>query len=187
MASRTVNKVVLLGHLGGDGDTRYTANGVARTTFSLATNRYWKDADGQAHEEAEWHNAVLWRAENLTPYLIKGKQVYVDGRLKTRSWEDQDGNRRYTTEVIAEEVILLGGGSIGNGNETKPQPPEQAGSARSESGRAASAPGRRSSPSSGAGRSAATGRSGNPPDERGADAAGVTDDDVPFEAGLRGR
>ena len=125
MASRTVNKVVLLGHLGGDGDTRYTANGVARTTFSLATNRYWKDADGQAHEEADWHNVVLWRAENLTPYLIKGKQVYVDGRLKTRSWEDQDGNRRYTTEVIAEEVILLGGGSIGNGNETKPQPPEQ--------------------------------------------------------------
>jgi single-strand DNA-binding protein len=116
VASRSVNKVVLLGYVGADADTRSTSNGVARTTFSLATNRYWKDADGQAHEEADWHNIVLWRAENLAPYLVKGKQVYVEGRLATRSWEDQDGNRRYTTEVIAAEVILLGG-SNGNGSE----------------------------------------------------------------------
>jgi len=180
VASRSVNKVVLLGYLGGDADTRYTANGVARTAFSLATNRYWKDADGQAHEEADWHNVVLWRAENLAPYLIKGKQVYVEGRLATRSWEDQDGNRRYTTEVIAEEVILLGGGSNGNGNETKPQPAENAEPPRSEGGRAASAPARRSGRSSREAKSGATDRGGNARNKPAPDPAGVTDDDVPF-------
>lgn len=187
MASRSVNKVVLLGYIGADADTRSTSNGVARTTFSLVTNRYWKDADGQAHEEADWHNIVLWRAENLAPYLVKGKQVYVEGRLTTRSWEDQDGNRRYTTEVIAEEVILLGGGSMGNGNETKPQPPEQTESAGNEGGRATPAPGRRSARSSGAPKSAATGRSGNPRNEPVPVAPDITDDDVPFRVGLRGR
>jgi single-strand DNA-binding protein len=112
MASRSVNKVILLGHLGGDAETRYTPQGVPVSNFTLATNRRWKDQQtGEWKEETDWHRVVIWRAENLAPHLQKGKQVYVEGRLQTRNWEDKDGNKRYTTEVIAEpaSVILLGG------------------------------------------------------------------------------
>lgn len=111
MASRSVNKVILLGHLGKDAETKFTPSGVARSSFTLATNRRWKDqASGEWKEITDWHNVVLWRSENLSNYLLKGKQVYVEGRLETRSWEDQQGQKRYTTEVIADDVILLGGG-----------------------------------------------------------------------------
>jgi single-strand DNA-binding protein len=110
MASRSVNKVILIGNLGKDAETRFTPSGVARTTFGVATSRRWKDQQtGEWKEETDWHNVVLWRAENLANYLTKGKQVYVEGRLQTRSYDDKDGNKRYTTEVVAEEVILLGG------------------------------------------------------------------------------
>jgi len=118
MASRSVNKVILLGHLGKDAETRFTPSGAAVTNFSLATNRRWKDQQtGDWKEETDWHNIVLWKAENLAPHLQKGKQVYVEGRLQTRSWEDKDGNKRYTTEVIAEmgSLILLGGRGEGGG------------------------------------------------------------------------
>ena len=82
MASRSVNKVILLGHLGKDAETKYTPNGTARTTFPLATNRRWKDEQsGEWKEETDWHNVVLWRAENVANYLLKGKQVYLEGRL----------------------------------------------------------------------------------------------------------
>ncbi len=112
MASRSVNKVILLGHLGRDAETRYTPGGTPVSNFTLATNRRWKDQQtGEWKEETDWHNIVLWRSENLAPHLQKGKQVYLEGRLQTRNWEDKDGNKRYTTEVVADasSVILLGG------------------------------------------------------------------------------
>lgn len=110
MASRSVNKVILLGHLGRDAEVKYTPNGTARCTFTLATSRRWKDQQtGEWKEETDWHNVVLWRQENVAPHLQKGKQVYVEGRLQTRSWEDKDGNKRYFTDVVADNVILLGG------------------------------------------------------------------------------
>jgi single-strand DNA-binding protein len=110
MASRSVNKVILIGHLGKDAETRFTPAGVSVTTFSVATNRRWKDQQtGEWKEETDWANVVLWRQENLANYLTKGKQVYVEGRLQTRSYDDKDGKKQYRTEVIAEDVILLGG------------------------------------------------------------------------------
>lgn len=110
MASRSVNKVILIGHLGRDAETAYTPSNVARTRFSVATNRRWKDqATGEWKEETEWTNVVLWRSENLAQYLTKGKQVYVEGRLQTRSYDDKDGKKVWTTEVVADDVILLGG------------------------------------------------------------------------------
>jgi single-strand DNA-binding protein len=111
MASRSVNKVILLGHLGKDAETRFTPSGVARSTFTIATNRRWKDQQsGEWKEETDWHNVVMWRAENLANYLLKGKQVYVEGRLQSRSYDDKDGQKRYITEVVADELILVSGG-----------------------------------------------------------------------------
>jgi single-strand DNA-binding protein len=110
MASRSVNKVILVGHLGKDAETRFTPAGVSVTSFSVATNRRWKDQQtGEWKEETDWANVVLWRQENLANYLTKGKQVYVEGRLQTRSYDDKDGKKQYRTEVVADEVILLGG------------------------------------------------------------------------------
>ena len=110
MASRSVNKVILVGHLGRDAETKFTPAGVAMTKFSVATNRRWKDQQsGEWKEETDWANVVLWRQENLANYLTKGKQVYVEGRLQTRSYDDKDGKKQYMTEVVAEDVILLGG------------------------------------------------------------------------------
>lgn len=122
MASRSVNKVILIGHLGRDAETRFTPQGVAVTSFSVATSRRWKDQQtGEWKEDTNWSDVVLWRQENLASYLTKGKQVYVEGRLQTRSYDDKDGNKRYKTEVIAEDVVLLGRGEGG---------PEEGGSAR---------------------------------------------------------
>jgi len=110
MASRSVNKVILVGHLGRDAETKFTPGGAAVTRFSVATNRRWKDKDsGEWKEETDWSNVVLWRSENLANYLTKGKQIYVEGRLQTRSYEDKDGKKVYATEVVADDVILLGG------------------------------------------------------------------------------
>jgi single-strand DNA-binding protein len=116
MASRSVNKVTLIGHLGRDAETAYTASQTAVTKFSVATNRRWKDqASGEWKEETNWTNVVLWRGENVAPYLTKGKQIYVEGRLQTRSYDDKDGKKVWTTEVVAEDVILLGGRGEGGG------------------------------------------------------------------------
>ena len=101
MASRSVNKVILLGHLGKDAETKFTPSGVSVTNFTLATNRRWKDQQsGEWKEETEWHRIVLWRSENVSNYLLKGKQVYIEGRLQTRSYEDKEGRKVYTTEVV---------------------------------------------------------------------------------------
>jgi single-strand DNA-binding protein len=106
----------LIGHLGRDAETAYTASQTSVTKFSVATNRRWKDqASGEWKEETNWTNVVLWRAENLSPYLTKGKQVYVEGRIQTRSYEDKEGKKVYATEVVADDVILLGGRGEGGG------------------------------------------------------------------------
>jgi single-strand DNA-binding protein len=104
MASRSVNKVILIGHLGRDAETAYTASQVAVTKFSVATNRRWKDqATGEWKEETDWSRVVLWRGENVAPYLTKGTQVYVEGRLQTRSYDDKDGKKVWATDVVADE------------------------------------------------------------------------------------
>jgi single-strand DNA-binding protein len=124
MASRSINKAILLGHLGKDAETKFTPGGTARTSFTLATSRRWKDQQtGDWKEETDWHNVVLWRSENLANYLLKGKQVYVEGRISNRSYEDKDGNKKFFTEIVADDVILLGGrGESGGGSEDFGQP-----------------------------------------------------------------
>ena len=108
----SVNKVILVGNLGRDAELRYTPGGAAVSKFSVATTEVWNDKSGQRQERTEWHNIDLWgkQAESLSGYLVKGKQVYVEGRLQTRQWDDKDGNKRYTTEIRSDRIVLLGGG-----------------------------------------------------------------------------
>jgi single-strand DNA-binding protein len=154
MASRSVNKVILIGRLGKDAETRFTPQGIAVTSFSVATSRRWKDQQtGEWKEETDWARVVLWRQENLANYLTKGKQIYVEGRLREHSFDDKDGKKQYRTEVVADEVILLGGRGDGGegGSEAGAQP--------------VSMP--RSAPK--------TARADESPMDQ-----GITDDDVPF-------
>ena len=111
----SVNKVILVGNLGRDAELRYTPGGAAVATLNLATTEVWNDKQGQRQEKTEWHRVVLWgkQAESLQEYLVKGKQIYVEGRLQTRQWDDKDGNKRYTTEIKADRITLLGGGGGG--------------------------------------------------------------------------
>jgi single-strand DNA-binding protein len=161
MASRSVNKVILVGNLGRDAETKFTASGAAVTRFSVATTRSWKDQQtNEWKDETTWTNVTVWRQENLANYLTKGKQVYVEGRLQTRSYDDKDGKKVYATDVIAEEVILLGG----RGDNAAFDP------AAAGAGRSSSAPPRA--------RSAAAPSPG--PDEDPFAGQGITDDDVPF-------
>jgi single-strand DNA-binding protein len=120
----TVNKVILIGRLGGDPELKYTPGGTAVATFSMATNMYWKDQEGNQQEKTEWHRIVTWRktAEFVGEWFKKGGLVYVEGRLQTRSWDDKDGIKRYTTEVVADNVDFIGGKR--DGREAGPvQPP----------------------------------------------------------------
>ena len=111
----SVNKVILVGNLGRDAELRYTPGGAAVSTLNLATTEVWNDRSNQRQEKTEWHRVVLWgkQAESLQEYLTKGKQIYVEGRLQTRQWDDKDGNKRYTTEIKCDRVTLLGGGGGG--------------------------------------------------------------------------
>ena len=111
----SVNKVILVGNLGRDAELRYTPGGAAVATLNMATTEVWNDKSGQRQEKTEWHRVVLWgkTAESLNEYLTKGKQIYVEGRLQTRQWDDKDGNKRYTTEIKADRITLLGGGGGG--------------------------------------------------------------------------
>jgi single-strand DNA-binding protein len=104
-----------VGNLGRDAELRYTPGGAAVATLNLATTEVWNDKAGQKQEKTEWHRVVLWgkQAESLQEYLTKGKQIYVEGRLQTRQWDDKDGNKRYTTEIKADRITLLGGGGGG--------------------------------------------------------------------------
>ena len=113
----SVNKVILVGNLGRDSELRYTPGGAPVATLNIATTEVWNDKGGQKQEKTEWHRVVLWgkTAESLNEYLVKGKQIYIEGRLQTRQWDDKDGNKRYTTEIRGDRVVLLGGGSGGGG------------------------------------------------------------------------
>ena len=161
MASRSVNKVILLGHLGKDAETKFTPSGVARSTFTIATNRRWKDQQsGEWKEETDWHNVVLWRSENLANYLLKGKQVYIEGRLQSRSYDDKEGQKKYITEVVCEDLVLLGGrGDSGapSGDYAQPQPVSMPRSAQQRPAQPPATPA--------------------PADDF---SQGITDDDVPF-------
>jgi single-strand DNA-binding protein len=124
----SINKVILVGNLGKDPELRFTPSGVAVATFSLATSERYKDREGQQQEKTEWHNIVAWRqlAEICEKYLHKGKQVYIEGKIHTRSYEDKDGNKRYVTEIVADQMQMLGGGDGGNRQESRPaQRPSQ--------------------------------------------------------------
>jgi single-strand DNA-binding protein len=113
----SVNKVILVGNLGRDAELRYTPGGAAVSKFSIATTEIWNDKSGQRQERTEWHNIDLWgkQAESLSGYLVKGKQVYVEGRLQTDEYTDKDGNKRKTTRVRCDRVVLLSGGGRGAG------------------------------------------------------------------------
>ncbi len=161
MASRSVNKVILLGHLGKDAETRFTPGGTSVSKFSLATNRRTKDQQtGEWKDTTDWHNIVMWRTENVANYLLKGKQIYLEGRLESRSYEDKEGQKRYITEVVCEgsNVILLGSGSRGDVSEPS-----------GEFDRVVSMPRSAQRPQPAA--------SSAPPEEL---SQGITDDDVPF-------
>jgi single-strand DNA-binding protein len=160
MASRSVNKVILIGNLGRDAETKFTPGGISVTKFSVGTNRRWKDQQsGEWKEEANWTDVVLWRGENVANYLLKGKQVYVEGRLQTRSYDDKDGRKVYRTEVIAEEVILLGGG----GGRSSEGPSDEYSQAPVSMPRSARGP-----------------QPVQPPAQHDDYGQGVTEDDVPF-------
>ena len=172
MASRSVNKVILVGRLGKDAETKFTPSGQSLTRFSVATSRRWKDQQsGEWKEETDWHNISLWRSENVAPYLTKGKQVYIEGRLQTRSYEDKDGQKKYATDVVADDVILLGGRDEGGGGSTDAsgysQEPRMVSQPRSAAPRTESG-------SMGGGAAASTPAGGSPFE------AGISDDDVPF-------
>jgi single-strand DNA-binding protein len=164
MASKSVNKVILLGNLGRDAETKYTPGGVAVTKFSIATSFNRKDAQsGEWKEETNWSNITLWKGENLTPYLLKGTRVYVEGRLQTRSYDDKDGKKMYATDVVVEarDVVLLGsgqgrGGDAPSDSEYSPGPVSMPRSARPQAAPQAAQPAH---------------------DDFG---QGVTEDDVPF-------
>ena len=117
MASRSVNKVILIGNLGGDPELRHTVSNIPVVNFTVATNENWVNKDGVREERTEWHRVVAWRrlAEICHEYLRKGTQVYIEGKLQTRSWEDQNGQKRFMTEIVADEMVILGqrGGEAG--------------------------------------------------------------------------
>jgi len=116
-----VNKVILVGRLGKDPEIRYTPSGVPVASFPLATSEEWKDKNtGDRQERTEWHNIEAWRrlGEVCGEYLFKGKQVYIEGRLQTDSWEDKDGNKRYRTKIIALNMQMLDGSGKGGGTES---------------------------------------------------------------------
>jgi single-strand DNA-binding protein len=117
--AKSLNKVMLIGHLGKDPELRYTSNGVAVASFSMATNEAWKDQDGNLQERTEWHNIVAWRrlAEISGEYLKKGRRVYIEGRIQTRNYDDKNGVKRYITEVVADDMIMLDGGGAAGGSQ----------------------------------------------------------------------
>jgi single-strand DNA-binding protein len=120
----SLNKVMLIGNLGKDPEIRYTQDGSPVASFSLATSENWTDKSGNRQEHTEWHNIVAWTklADLCKRYLSKGRQVYVEGRLRTREWNDKDGNKRRTTEVIASQMVLLGARPQAEGGASYPAP-----------------------------------------------------------------
>ena len=115
----SVNKVILIGRLGKDPEVKFTQGGVSYARFSIATDETWKDQGGERQQRTEWHNIVAWRklADICGQYLTKGKLIYIEGHLQTRSWEDKDGSKRYMTEVQTDTMVMLSGGN----SEYKPE------------------------------------------------------------------
>ena len=113
----SLNKVLLIGNLGQDPEMTYTQGGTAKAQLSIATQEKWKDKDGEAKEKTEWHRVIVWGklAEICGQYLSKGRQVFIEGRLQTRQWEDREGNKKYTTEIIASGMQMLGSKRDGSG------------------------------------------------------------------------
>lgn len=112
MASKSLNKVMLIGNLGKDPELRYTANGTAVASFSIATTDSWKNSDGAMQERTEWHNIIAWNklAEVCGEWLKKGQKVFIEGNIRTRSYDDKEGKKKYVTEIYADNLIMLGGG-----------------------------------------------------------------------------
>lgn len=129
----SVNKVIILGNLGADPELKYTPNGnKAICNLRVATSESFKDKGGQRQEKVEWHRVTVWgdQAENCNKYLAKGRTVYVEGRLETRSWDDKDGTKKYSTDIVAERVRFIGGNaSGGNGQRNEPRQPNPGGAA----------------------------------------------------------
>src|SRR5580765_3804416 len=113
----SLNKVMLIGNLGKDPEVRFTGTGRAVARFPLATSEVWNDAEGQRQDRTEWHNIVVWgkQAETCGQYLSKGRQVFIEGSIRSRQYDDKEGQKRYITEVIAQRVQFLGGGGRGDG------------------------------------------------------------------------
>ena len=141
--ARGINKVILVGNVGGDPETRYMPSGSAVTNITIATNESWKDKQtGEQKERTEWHRVAMFNrlAEIAAEYLRKGSQVYIEGKLRTRKWQDKSGNDRYTTEIIADEMQMLGGrsggggGNFGGGSQGGGQGGSQGGSQGSDQG-----------------------------------------------------
>ena len=124
MAEKSLNKVQIIGRLGGDPELRYTSSGQPVATFNVATDERWNDAQGQAQERTEWHRVVLWGklGEVAGDYLRKGGRVYIEGRLQTNKWTDKNGNERETKEIIARDMILLGSKGESSGGARPPHP-----------------------------------------------------------------
>jgi len=131
MQKGSVNKIVLVGHLGADPESRFTPSGVAVSTFNMATNESWKNKEGEYEDRTEWHRIVLYgkAAETASEYMKKGQLAYVEGRIRTRSWEDKDGMTRYTTEVLGDRFTMLGRKS-----ENKSTAPAETGASASAGG-----------------------------------------------------
>jgi single-strand DNA-binding protein len=161
----SVNKVILVGNLGKDAETKFIPSGTSVTNFSLATARRWKDqASGEWKEQTQWHRIVYWRAENVANYLLKGKQVYVEGHLETRSYDDKDGKKVYVTEVVCDHLVLLGSRQDG-GSSAPDEYSQQPVSMPRSAGRPSAAASQSAPPA--------------PPEDPSFN-QGITDDDVPF-------
>ena len=156
--ARGINKVILVGNLGADPDTRYMPSGKAVTNIRIATSESWKDRQtGDQQERTEWHSVVMYDklGEIAAEYLRKGSQVYVEGKLRTRKWQDKEGKDRYTTEIIADQMQMLGGRGGGGGASSEPRSSSRPAPANED-------------------------RSAAPVDEGGGGGGGEFDDDIPF-------
>ncbi|HXU11001.1 MAG TPA: single-stranded DNA-binding protein [Candidatus Binatia bacterium] len=124
----SVNKVILIGNLGRDPEVRYTQNGTAVANFTLATNEVWNDKSGARQEKTEWHRIVVWgkQAEIAREHLSKGKQVYIEGSIQTRQWDDREGNKRTTTEIKAQRLMMMGRAEAGESRMNAAAPPPDA-------------------------------------------------------------
>jgi len=124
----SVNKVILIGNLGRDPEVRYTQNGTAVANFTLATNEVWNDKSGERQERTEWHRIVVWgkQAEIAREHLSKGKQVYIEGSIQTRQWDDREGHKRTTTEIKAQRLIMMGRAEAGENRMNAAAPPPDA-------------------------------------------------------------